>query len=212
MGGDRERRMSSPGRGAPGYQPGDDLDRGLRGNVAWLRNEHGREEPSAAKSETEMTASEDAPAVRIEHRVAAPPHAVYRAWLDPDLVRRWMAPGDQEVTRVEIDERVGGPWRTWRAESGTVVGGFDSELLDLVPDQRIAFRWGLIGPERRHGPSFDTRLTITLRAEPPGTALTLVHEDLGELAAAMLHIAENVGPGWEATLNKLDELLAEQAG
>jgi uncharacterized protein YndB with AHSA1/START domain len=36
---------------------------------------------------------------------------VCRAWLDPGLVRRWMAPGDQEVTRAEIDERPDWPPR-----------------------------------------------------------------------------------------------------
>jgi uncharacterized protein YndB with AHSA1/START domain len=65
---------------------------------------------------------------------------VYRAWLEPDLVQRWMAPGDQEVTRVEIDERPGGHWRTWKADDGVILGGFDSELLELVPGQRLVFR------------------------------------------------------------------------
>jgi uncharacterized protein YndB with AHSA1/START domain len=40
-----------------------------------------------------MTATEDEQIVRIEHDVAAAPHTVYRARLNPDLVRRWMAPG-----------------------------------------------------------------------------------------------------------------------
>jgi hypothetical protein len=96
------------------------------------------------------------------------------------------------VTRVEIDERPGGYWRTWKADSGTVVGGFDSELLELAPDQRLVFRRGFIGPQRRQGPSFDTPLPVTLRADPPGTALTLVHGDLAELAAAMPEIAASV--------------------
>jgi uncharacterized protein YndB with AHSA1/START domain len=116
----------------------------------------------------------------------------------------------QEVTRVEVDERPGGYWQTLKADSGTVVGGFDSELLELAPDQRLVFRWGLIGPQRRQGPSFDTRLTVTLRADPPGTALTMVHEDLAELAAAMPEIAASVGPGWEALLAKLDKVLAAE--
>jgi uncharacterized protein YndB with AHSA1/START domain len=116
----------------------------------------------------------------------------------------------QEVTRVEVDERPGGYWQTLKADSGTVVGGFDSELLELAPDQRLVFRWGFIGPQRRQGPSFDTRLTVTLRADPPGTALTMVHEDLAELAAAMPEIAASVGPGWEALLAKLDKVLAAE--
>jgi uncharacterized protein YndB with AHSA1/START domain len=109
----------------------------------------------------------------------------------------------QEVTRVEVGERPGGYWRTWKADSGTVVGGFDSELLELAPDQRLVFRWGYIAPQRRQGPSLDTRLTVTLGADPPGTALTLVREDLAELAAAMSEIAASVGPGWEALLANL---------
>src|SRR6266516_155817 len=48
-------------------------------------------------------------------------------------------------------------------------------------------------------------LTISLRADPPGTILTLVHEGLSELAAAMPDVAANVGPGWEAMLANLDK-------
>jgi uncharacterized protein YndB with AHSA1/START domain len=59
------------------------------------------------------------------------------------------------VTRVEIGERPGGAYRTWNAEDGVIAGGFDSELLELVPDRRLVFRWGFVGPQRRQGPSFD---------------------------------------------------------
>jgi uncharacterized protein YndB with AHSA1/START domain len=143
--------------------------------------------------------------VRLERLIPAPPHRVYRAWLDPDLVRRWMAPGDFDVTRVEIDERVGGAYRVWQAGSGGSAGGFECELLELVPDQRIVFRWGFVGPERTDGPVFDSRLTITLRqAQEDTTMLTLVHEQLDELAAAMPYVAQNVGPGWELVLDKFD--------
>ncbi len=142
--------------------------------------------------------------VRMERTIPASPHKVYRAWLDPDLLQRWLAPGGLEVTRVEIDERVGGHYRIWHADSGSDVGGFDCELLELVPDQRIVFRWGFVGPERKNGPVYDSLLTITLREAPGGaTALTLVHERLEELAAAMPHVADNVELGWELVLQKL---------
>lgn len=142
--------------------------------------------------------------VRLERTIPASPHRVYRAWLEPDLLRRWLAPGGLEVTRVEIDERVGGHYRVWQADSGADVGGFECELLELVPDQRIVFRWGFVGPERNDGPAYDSLLTITLREAPGGaTALTLVHERLEALAAAMPDVAESVGPGWELVLEKL---------
>ncbi len=142
--------------------------------------------------------------IRLERTIPAPPHKVYRAWLEPDLLRRWLAPGGLEVKRVEIDERVGGYYRVWHADSGSDVGGFDCELLELVPDQRIVFRWGFVGPERKAGPVYDSRLTITLREAPGGaTLLTLVHERLEELAAAMPHVADSVEVGWELVLEKL---------
>ena len=142
--------------------------------------------------------------VRLERLIPAPPHRVYRAWLDPSLVRRWMAPGEFSVTRAEIDERVGGAYRVWQADAGGSAGGFECELLELVPDQRIVFRWGFAGPERTDGPVFDSRLTITLRqAQEDSTMLTLVHEHLDALSAAMPYVAQNVGPGWELVLDKL---------
>lgn len=152
-----------------------------------------------------MTAkTQDHAAVRVERTIPATPHQVYRAWLEPELLRRWMAPGGLEVTRAEVDERPGGHFWIWQADGGAEMGGFECDLLELVPDQRIVFRWGFVGPDRARGPSYDSLLTVTLREAPDGgTVLTLVHEQLDALAAAMPQVAENVGPGWVSALGKL---------
>src|ERR1700737_377930 len=110
--------------------------------------------------------------VRMHRTIPAPPERVYRAWLEPELLRRWLTPG-LAVTRVEVDERVGGHWRIWQGDADGEVGGFECELLELVPAQRIVLRWGFVGPERLAGPAFDSLLTITLSDEHNGgTALT----------------------------------------
>jgi uncharacterized protein YndB with AHSA1/START domain len=146
-------------------------------------------------------------AVRLQRTVAAPPDRVYRAWLEPDLLARWMAPGPLEVTRAEVDERVGGRLRIWHAGPEGDVGGFEAELLELVPGERIVFRWGFVGPDRLAGPTYDSLLTIALRDAPDGaTELTLVHERLDELAAALPEVADNVGRGWALALDKLERL------
>ena len=107
--------------------------------------------------------------------------------------------------RVEIDERVGGRYSVWQTDSGASVGGFECEILELVPDERIVFRWGFVGPRRAEGPVFDSRLTITLREVDRGsTLLTLVHERLDELARAMPDVADKVRLGWELVLEKLE--------
>ncbi len=148
--------------------------------------------------------------VRLERTIPAPPDQVYRAWLDPGLVARWMNPGTLTVSRAEVDERVGGHYRIWHADaSGAEIGGFDCELTELVPGQRIVFRWGFVGPGRRGGPVFDSVLTVTLREASGGaTHLTLVHERLDDLAAALPDVAVNVGPGWTDALGKLAGLVS----
>ncbi len=142
--------------------------------------------------------------VRIQRTIPAPPDRVYRAWLDPEVLRQWLAPGDLTVTRVEADERVGGAYRIWQAGPEGDVGGFEWELLELVSDERIVFLCRFVGTERLAGPVFDSLLTITLREAPGGaTDLTLVHERLDALRDAMPDVAENVGPGWSMALDKL---------
>lgn len=154
----------------------------------------------------ETTAEQDV--VRLHRTIPAPPERVYRAWLDPELLPRWMAPGSMRVSRVEVDERVGGRYRIWHADSSGELGGFECELLELVPPVRIVFRWGFVGPERMDGPVYDSLLTITLAEAPGGaTALTLVHKRLETLRAAMPEAADKVGLGWSMVLDKLADTL-----
>jgi len=156
-----------------------------------------------------MTSSGFSSVVRLDRTIPAPPHDVYRAWLEPDMLRRWLAPAGLEVTRAEVDERENGHFRVWQANQGEDVGGFDCQLAELVPDRRIVFRWGFVGPERRDDPEYDSLLTITLHDAPEGgTKLELVHERLDKLAERMPYAAENVGAGWGQALQKLIAVLS----
>lgn len=145
-------------------------------------------------------------AVRLTRKIAAPPAQVYRAWLDPEILRGWLAPASLSVREVEVDERVGGRHRTWQVgPDGEDLGGFDSTITELVPGERIVFEWRFVGPERVADPSHDSRLTIELRDAPGGeTELTLVHDRLEALHEAMPEVADNVGRGWGMALDKLE--------
>jgi uncharacterized protein YndB with AHSA1/START domain len=143
-------------------------------------------------------------AVRLQRTIPAKPSQVYRAWLDPALLAQWMGPGSLTVARAEVDERAGGHYRIFHVAGETNAGGFDAEILELHPDRKLVFRWGFVGPQRREGPAFDSLLTVTLaEAADGGTELTLVHERLDELAAAMPEVAGKVAAGWGACLDIL---------
>lgn len=136
------------------------------------------------------------PTVRLERTIQALPSKVYRAWLDPKTVRRWMAPG-LTAKKVEVDEKVGGRYCVWHADEKGDVGGFEAEILELLPDRRIVFRWAFVGPKRLAGPVYDTRLTVTFEDAPGGaTTLTLLNERLDGCPTDPL-LTKNVEAGWE---------------
>jgi uncharacterized protein YndB with AHSA1/START domain len=75
--------------------------------------------------------------ILITREFDAPKHLVYRAWTTPELVQRWWAGKQGEVTNVEIDLRVGGSWRyVMRAPDGSEVA-FHGTFREIVPDERI---------------------------------------------------------------------------
>jgi uncharacterized protein YndB with AHSA1/START domain len=144
------------------------------------------------------------PAVRLQRTIPAAPAQVYRAWLEPDLMRRWLSPAGFEVTRAEVQEHVGGRYRIWQASTDGRVGGFECEILELCPAERIVFHWGFVGPDRSAGPRYDSLLTVSFEDAPGGeTTLTLVHEQLDALHAAMPDVADSVAIGWSMALEKL---------
>lgn len=155
----------------------------------------------------------DAPVARVRRTVAAPRYEVYRAWLDPDVMRTWFAPAGFGVAGVEVDERVGGRVRVWHVdEDGRDVGGHESEILELVPGERIAMRFRFVGPDRTHDSGPETLLTVTFTPADGGTVVEIVHERLEALRAVRPDIADQVGAGWASALENLARALDEEGG
>jgi uncharacterized protein YndB with AHSA1/START domain len=75
--------------------------------------------------------------IEISREFDAPPALVYRAWTEPELVRRWWSAGRGEPVSIEIDLRVGGTWRyAMTADDGSEVA-FHGEYREVIEDARI---------------------------------------------------------------------------
>jgi uncharacterized protein YndB with AHSA1/START domain len=108
--------------------------------------------------------------VTVERRIAAPPEAVFDAWLDPDGVGRWLfaTPGGA-MERVEIDARIGGGFRIEERRGANLAQHF-GEYVELDRPRRLAFDfWTNFSAER-------TRVIVTIAPEGDGSLLTLCHE------------------------------------
>ena len=76
--------------------------------------------------------------ILIVREFDAPVHLVWRAWTEPDLVRKWWHASRGEMTACEIDLRVGGRWRyAMNATEGGFEVAFHGEYREVVPNERL---------------------------------------------------------------------------
>jgi uncharacterized protein YndB with AHSA1/START domain len=75
--------------------------------------------------------------ILITREFDAPRHLVYRAWTEPDLVKRWWAGDRGTVTSIDSDLRVGGTWRYVMTANPGFEVAFHGEHREIVPDERI---------------------------------------------------------------------------
>jgi uncharacterized protein YndB with AHSA1/START domain len=75
--------------------------------------------------------------ILITREFDAPRELVYRAFTEPDLVRRWWHAKRGEMTVCEIDLRVGGSWRYVMVAEGGQEVGFHGEYREVVPNERL---------------------------------------------------------------------------
>lgn len=139
------------------------------------------------------------PFLVLTRRYPAAPEKVWRAWTDPDAVKRWWGPGSGEpVSLAELDLRVGGRFRI-------VFGGPDGNehecsgiYREVVPHRRLVFTWTW----PRTTPERESLVTVELRADGGGTELVFRHEQLFDEKARDDHKR-----GWSESLVKLAKYL-----
>ena len=75
------------------------------------------------------------------HRVLlAKPERVYRAFLDPDALARWLPPNGYTCKVYPMDPRVGGTYRMSFTNFATGHShGLNGGYLELVPSERIRY-------------------------------------------------------------------------
>lgn len=139
----------------------------------------------------------DPTAVRVERDIAAPPEAVFDAWVDPESLGVWMAPDPMTVGAAECDPRVGGAFRiVMIGEVGAVEHTGVYEELDRP--RRLAFTW-----RAPHLGEVTTRVRVELTAIPRGTRMVIEHTGLPDAPSRQGH-----EHGWTSIAAKLAAALA----
>lgn len=70
--------------------------------------------------------------IEVVREFDAPKHLVYRAYTEPDLIRRWWAGRRATVTAVESDLRVGGSYRYAARAKESFEEDFEAPFLEVA--------------------------------------------------------------------------------
>src|SRR5262249_1722616 len=111
--------------------------------------------------------------IRLHRVLAAPAERVYRAFLDPDAMAKWMPPHSFVGKVHEMDARVGGGYRMSFTNFGSGAShSFGGKYTELKPHERIRYT------DRFDDPNLpgEMQVTISLRTVASGTELEIVQE------------------------------------
>lgn len=147
--------------------------------------------------------------VRVTRSFKASRTLVYRAYTEPELVRRWMlGPPGWSMPVCEMDMRVGGrfQWR-WRSEENGSEFGFSGTYREVLPASRIvhteAYEPGEVGGGY---PGPEAIVTVTF-AEDGGVTTVTTLIDFGSKESRDAAVATGMTDGMEQSYQLLDGLL-----
>ena len=137
--------------------------------------------------------------VRLHRVLRTTPEKVYRAFLDPDAMAKWLPPHGFTGKVQQMEAKVGGRYKMSFTNFGTGQShSFGGTYLELVPNERI-----------RHTDSFDDpnlpgemQTTVTLKKVSVGTEVHIVQEGIPAAIPA-----EACYLGWQESLTLLAQLV-----
>ncbi len=137
--------------------------------------------------------------IRLHRVIAAPPERVYRAFLDPAAIAKWLPPNGFTCTVHELDAKVGGSHRmSFTNFSAGGSHGFGGTYLELVPGERIRYTDRFDDP----GLPGEMTVTITLAKASCGTEMHVVQEGVPDVIPP-----EQCHLGWQESLALLRKLV-----
>lgn len=140
--------------------------------------------------------------IRLHRVLRTTPDRIYRAFLDPDAMVKWLPPNGFTGKVHEMDARVGGSHKMSFTNFTTGKShSFGGTYIELVPNERI-----------RYTDKFDDvnlageiQVTVTLKEVQCGTELSVVQEGVPDVIPAEICYL-----GWQESLILLAKLVEEE--
>ena len=137
--------------------------------------------------------------IRLHRVLRATPERVYRAFLDPDAMVKWLPPNGFTAKVHHMDPRVGGTHKMSFTNFATGKShSFGGRYVELEPGERIRYT------DRFDDPNLpgEMQVTVSLKKASCGTELEVVQEGVPEVIPA-----EACYLGWQESLVLLAKLV-----
>jgi uncharacterized protein YndB with AHSA1/START domain len=137
--------------------------------------------------------------VRFHRVLRASPEKVYKAFIDPEAMVKWLPPHGFTGKVHEMDARVGGGYRMSFTNFSTGQShSFRAGYLELTPGERICHT------DRFDDPNLpgEMRVTVSLKKLSCGTELDIVQEGIPDVIPP-----EACYLGWQESLTLLSQLV-----
>lgn len=137
--------------------------------------------------------------VRLHRVFSAPPERVYKAFLDPDALVKWMAPHGFTAQVQHLEARVGGTYKMSFTNFSTGTShSFGGTYQELIPNQRIRYTDQFDDPNLQG----EIEMLIELKAVMVGTEVTITQSGIPAVIPT-----EACYLGWQESLQLLSLLV-----
>ena len=137
--------------------------------------------------------------IRLHRVLKAPPERVYKAFLDPEAMSKWLPPNGFTGKVHEMQARVGGTYKmSFTNFSSGKSHAFGGKYIELVPNERLRYT------DKFDDPNLPGEMitTVTLKKVFCGTDLAVVQEGVPEMIPP-----EACYLGWQESLTLLGKLV-----
>jgi uncharacterized protein YndB with AHSA1/START domain len=137
--------------------------------------------------------------IRLHRVLTTKPEKIYRAFLEPDALAKWLPPNGFVCSVHQFEGKVGGTFKmSFRNFTTSQSHAFGGTYVELAPNHRIVYTDVFDDP---HLPG-EMRVTVTLKPVSVGTDVSIVQEGVPDVIPA-----EACYLGWQESLRNLAKLV-----
>jgi uncharacterized protein YndB with AHSA1/START domain len=137
--------------------------------------------------------------VRLHRVLPTKPDKVYRAFIEPDAMAKWLPPNGFTCTVEHFDAKVGGGFKmAFRNFTTGMSHAFGGQYLELIPGKRVRYTDKFDDPNLLG----EMQVTVDIKQVSVGTEISIVQEGIPDAIPV-----EACYLGWQESLKNLSRLI-----